>query len=92
MDQLTQGAGCRARSRGSLQVGEGGDALPLWPPAADCGGETPSHRFGCELEGGVGSGLHHHVRVPAHSSRQTRVLTRAGMSEWKLGCGSHLSL
>ena len=55
-------------------------------------GESPSHRLGCELEGGVGSGLHHHVRVPAHSSRQTRVLTRAGMSEWKLGCGSHLSL
>ena len=38
LDQLTQGAGCRTKSRGSLQVGEGGDALPLWPPAADRGG------------------------------------------------------
>ena len=36
-------------------------------------GESPSHRFGCELEGGVVSGLQHRVRVPAHSSRQTRV-------------------
>ena len=55
-------------------------------------GGSPSHRFGCELEGGVVSGLQHRVRVPAHSSRQTRVLTRAGMSEWTRGCGSHLSL
>ena len=38
LDQLTQGAGCRARCRGSLLVGEGGDALPLWTLAADRGG------------------------------------------------------
>ena len=54
--------------------------------------ETPSHPLVCELEGGVVSGLHHRVRVPAHRNRQTRVLTRAGMSEWTPGCGSHLSL
>lgn len=55
-------------------------------------GETPSHRLGCELEGGVVTGLHRRVRVPAHGSRQTRVLTRAGMSERTPGRGSHLSL
>ena len=55
-------------------------------------GESPSHRLGSELEGGVVSGLQHRVRVPAHSSRQTRVLTCAGMNEWTRSCGSLLLL